>query len=231
MARIENSHSVPGPRPLPQPRKTPRQARSQAMVEAILEATARVLAERGYAGTNTNVVAQRAGVSVGSVYQYFPNKDSLITALHERHGAQMYEAIAAVLATERPDGLRGHVLAMVRALLAAHRVAPELHRVLEKEFPFFDAPRSHSAADDGIFRQVRRLLESHRGEVRPANLELATWMVLQTMESLVHAAVIDPPTMFEPDALEAAIVQVLMGYLTTVQVQVQARSRSRSSGA
>lgn len=53
---------------LPQPRKAPRQARSQQMVEVILEATARVLGERGYAGTNTNVVAERAGVSVGSLY-------------------------------------------------------------------------------------------------------------------------------------------------------------------
>lgn len=217
MARIENSHSAATPRPLPQPRKTPRQARSQAMVEVILESTARVLAERGYAGTNTNVVAERAGVSVGSVYQYFPNKDSLVTALHERHGAQMYAAIAAVLATERPDGLHGHVQAMVRALLAAHRVAPDLHRVLEREFPFFDAPRDQSAADGGIFRQVRQLLEAHRREIAPTDLDLATWMVLQTMESLAHAAAIEPPTMFAPEAVEAAIVRVLMGYLTVQQ--------------
>ncbi|WP_348754179.1 TetR/AcrR family transcriptional regulator [uncultured Aquincola sp.] len=214
MTRIENSRSAGARRTLPQPRKAPRQARSQAMVEAILEATARVLAERGYAGTNTNRVAERAGVSVGSVYQYFPNKDSLITALHERHGAQMYAAIAEVLAAERPDGLRGHVQAMVRALLAAHRVAPELHRVLEKEFPFFDAPREQSEADGGIFRQVHGLLQLHRSEVRADDLALATWMLLQTLESLVHAAVIEPPPMFKPEAVEAAIVQVLMGYLT-----------------
>lgn len=217
MTRIENSHSSATADSLPKPRKMPRQARSQAMVEAILEATARVLAERGYAGTNTNVVAARAGVSVGSVYQYFPNKDSLVTALHERHGAQMYAAIEAVLAAERPDGLRGHVQAMVRALLAAHRVEPQLHRVLEKEFPFFDAPRDQSAADGGIFLQVRQLFETHRRDITATDLDLTTWMVLQTMESLVHAAVIEPPPMFEPEAVEAAIVQVLMGYLTAPQ--------------
>lgn len=187
------------------------------MVEAILESTARVLAEHGYARTNTNVVAARAGVSVGSVYEYFPNKDSLVTALHERHGAQMYATIEAVLAVERPDGLRGHVQSMVRALLAAHRVEPQLHRVLEKEFPFFDSPRDKSAADEGIFRQVRQLLHVHGHDITPKDLELATWMVLQTMESLVHAAVIEPPAMFGQDAVEAAIVQALMGYLTAPQ--------------
>lgn len=117
---------------LPQPRRIPRQARSRALVEVILEATARVLAERGYAGTNTNLVAERAGVSVGSVYQYFPNKDSLITALHEQHAAQMQAAIEAVLAGAQPRGLRGHLAAIVHALLAAHQVAPALHRVLER---------------------------------------------------------------------------------------------------
>ena len=200
-------------KPLPKPRKAPRQARSQLMVEVILEATARVLGERGYTGTNTNLVAERAGVSVGSVYQYFPNKDSLVTALHERHAAQMDAAIDTVLGASRARSLRGHVQAMVRALLAAHQVEPELHRVLEKEFPFFDAPREESAADDSIFRRVRQLLEDHRGEIAPRNLDLATWIVLQIMESLVHAAVIEPPARFEAAAIEAAIADALMGYL------------------
>lgn len=201
-------------KPLPQPRKTPRQARSLAMVEVILEATARVLAERGYAGTNTNVVADRAGVSVGSVYQYFPNKDSLVTALHERHAAHMYAAIDEVLGSTHPRSLRGHIEAMVRALLAAHQLEPSLHKVLEKEFPFFDAPQEESAADNSIFRRVRDLLERHRAQISQRNLDLATWTVLQVMESLVHAAVIDPPKKFAAGEIERAIADAVEGYLT-----------------
>jgi AcrR family transcriptional regulator len=71
------------------PRKRPSQSRSAATVKAILDATARILVERGYAATSTNAVAERAGVSVGSLYQYFPNKDALIAALHTRHIEQM----------------------------------------------------------------------------------------------------------------------------------------------
>lgn len=198
---------------LPQPRRIPRQARSRALVEAILQATARVLAERGYAGTNTNLVAERAGVSVGSVYQYFPNKDSLVTALHERHAAQMQEAIEQVLAASRAQDLRESLAAIVHALLAAHRVEPELHRVLEQEFPFFDAPREQSPADRGIFQHVRQLLERHRAQLRQPDLDLATWMVLQTMESLVHAAVIPPTPGHAPAAVEQAIVDMLAAYL------------------
>ena len=74
MARIENSHSQAAQRQPPQPRKQPRQARSLATVEAILEAAARVLAERGYAATNTNLVAERAGVSWVRSTSTFPTR-------------------------------------------------------------------------------------------------------------------------------------------------------------
>ncbi|ARU05188.1 TetR family transcriptional regulator [Comamonas serinivorans] len=198
---------------LPQPRRVPRQSRSRALVDAILEATARVLTERGYAGTNTNLVAERAGVSVGSVYQYFPNKDSLITALHERHALDMQTAMDTVLAGAAPLGLRGKLAAIVHAWLAAHQVAPELHRVLEQEFPFFDAPPDQSPADQSIRHRIRQLLEDHRDEVAPPDRELATWMVLQTMESLIHAAVIPPGAPCPARQVEQAIVNMLTGYL------------------
>lgn len=204
-------------RPLPTPRKAPRQARSQHMVEQILQATARILEERGYAGMNTNAVAARAGVSVGSVYQYFPNKDSLITALHERHGAQMYAAIDAVLGGARQGGaarsLREHLAAMVHAWLVAHQVEPELHKVLEKEFPFFDAPAQDSPADDSTFKRMLTMLEAHRGEIGQPDLDLATWVLLRMMESLVHAAVMDAPARFAAPEIERCIVDALHGYL------------------
>ena len=199
---------------LPQPRRVPRQARSRALVDAILEATARVLTERGYVGTNTNLVAERAGVSVGSVYQYFPNKDSLITALHERHAAEMKAAMEEVLESSRARSLHETLAAIVHAWLAAHQLAPELHRVLEKEFPFFDAPRDQSPADLSIFQRIRQLLEDHRAEVVPQDLDLVAWVVLQTTESLIHASFITPLPQHSVTAIEQAIMQMLAGYLS-----------------
>lgn len=198
---------------LPQPRRIPRQSRSRALVDSILEATARVLSERGYAGTNTNLVAERAGVSVGSVYQYFPNKDSLITALHERHAVEMHAAMETVLARTPSLGLRAQLAAIVHAWVAAHQVAPELHRVLEKEFPFFDAPSDQSPADQSIHKRVRQLLEDHRNELVPQDLNLAAWIILQSMESLIHAAVIPPGASYPIEKTEQAIIDMLVGYL------------------
>lgn len=88
------------------PRKVPRQERAQATVEAIVEATARVLREQGYDGLTTNKVADAAGVSVGSLYQYFPGKDALVTALllrfAERQQAAFFDVIGRVVTAPIP---------------------------------------------------------------------------------------------------------------------------------
>ena len=152
IAQVENSLSEPSMKPLPEPRKRPVQARSQQTVEVILEATARVLAERGYAGTNTNLVAARAGVSVGSIYQYFPNKDALVTALHARHAAQRCAMIEDVLGSAHPRGLSGHIEAVVHALLAAHRLEPALHKVLETGVAVFRCAEGSEPGGQGHFR-------------------------------------------------------------------------------
>jgi AcrR family transcriptional regulator len=198
---------------LPEARRIPRQSRSRALVEAILEATARILSERGYANTNTNLVAERAGVSIGSVYQYFPNKDALISALHERHALQMYAEIERVFEHLVATDLASQLAAIVHAWLSAHLLDPELHRVLEQEFPFFDAPADQSPADQLIFRRMRQLLQQHQQDIVPTDLDLATWMLLHSMESLIHAAVIHPSLPHASAAIEPAIVNMLLGYL------------------
>jgi AcrR family transcriptional regulator len=115
------------------PRKAPSQSRSQATVTAILDATARVLIERGYAATNTNAVAERAGVSVGSLYQYFPNKDALILALRERHTAQM-EAVVQRAFEREAGSLEEALSSVIDTVVEAHRVEADLHLALEQQF-------------------------------------------------------------------------------------------------
>lgn len=194
---------------VPRPRKVPRQVRSQALVEAILASTARVLKERGFAETTTNYVAERAGVSIGSVYQYFPNKESLIVALHARHAEQIYRAFDEVLRSDSSGSLSGAIKALVRAGLAAHQVEPQLHKILEKEFPFFD----DGEAIGRIHACVRQMLEVHQGEIARQDRELATWMVMQMLEFLVHAAAIDPPLSFSAIDIENAIADAITLYL------------------
>lgn len=194
------------------------------MVNIILEATARILAKRGYAGTNTNLIAAEAGVSVGSIYQYFPNKDALIGALHERHAEQMSEIIDAVLLSAQPNNLREHVSVMVHSLMAAHQCEPQLHQVLEREFPYFDLPYEQSPADQIIFKRVRRLLASFQAQITQTDLDLATWTVMHITEALVHTAVIEPPSGLALSHIEAAIIDAILGYLTLAKPALVAQT-------
>ncbi len=117
-----NSHLRTFPVAIPTPRKVPRQARARATVDAILDAAARLLVEQGYADTTTNSVAEIAGVSIGSLYQYFPNKDALIVALHRRHAQQMHAVMTAALEGSRQGSLRASLARLPTSS------SPALHR-------------------------------------------------------------------------------------------------------
>src|SRR5688572_21841585 len=106
------------------PRKLPRQERSQATVEAILEAATHILVRDGYAGLTTNRIAERAGVNVASLYQYFPGKEAIVAELRKRHVAGQREAARRALAQRTDRGLEGTIRAMVSIGTAVHAVAP-----------------------------------------------------------------------------------------------------------
>jgi len=112
-------------------RKIPQQARSRETVAAILQASTYILIEDGWRGFTTNRVAERAGVNISSLYQYFPNKTAILAALREAHVVDSRTALLEAI-SDTKDPIRS----MVRALIASHRVAPQLHRVLTEELPY-----------------------------------------------------------------------------------------------
>ncbi len=118
------STRIPGP-PAAM-RKAPRQARSRATVAAVVQAGAQLLGERGWSGFTTNEVAEVAGVSIGSLYQYFPNKLALVDAIRRRH----FDDVLAVLDRAAESGIPHRVEALVDGMIAVHTVNPALHRVL-----------------------------------------------------------------------------------------------------
>ena len=102
-----------------EPRKSPVQARSTASVDAILEATVQVLLDLGKERLTTTRVASRAGVSVGTLYQYFPNKSALLQAALKRHMDGVTEAVERVCREQRGNSLESMATALVDAFLRA----------------------------------------------------------------------------------------------------------------
>lgn len=195
------------------PRKAPRQSRSQATVTAILDATARILLERGFAAASTNAVAERAGVSVGSLYQYFPNKAALIAALHARHGEQMMAVIQRALTQAMDATLDDALGGLVEATVEAHRVDADLHRLLEQQVA--DADAKHDAYIDVMQERVVALLARHRDQINAPDLKLAAFMLLNAAHALIHAVVLTRPKGVSLKAATREIVRMLKAYLVS----------------
>ncbi len=113
-------------------RKSPQQDRSRVTVDAILTATAHILTQESYDTASTNRIAECAGVSIGSLYQYFPNKEALVAALIERHANEMVEIIESKLQDLFEAPIEVMFSEIVKTCIAAHAVNPTLHKVLEE---------------------------------------------------------------------------------------------------
>jgi AcrR family transcriptional regulator len=193
------------------PRKRPKQSRSLATVEAILTATTHILTEDGYDQLTTNRVAERAGVSIGSLYQYFPNKDALIFALAEYHANEMAKLAQHHLAGSHDRTVLDVLRQIVKAAIAAHAVNPKLHRVLHEQIPNSEVIRHLDQAKTE--HQLRSFLEHYANQLQPQNLELTVFIVERTVRALIHGAMVDAPELLKTGELEQAIMVMLSAYL------------------
>jgi AcrR family transcriptional regulator len=185
------------------PRKEPTQERSRAVCDAILESAARVFDSSGYDGTTTNRVAELAGVSVGSMYQYYPNKDALLTALHERHVRAVSLAVSSCLASDPSLPLSERVAQLVAELLAIHRQQPQLQVLLHGHVPFLKKPLP--ASED-----KQRLLHALAAWIGPQASLVDAYLLLETAEALIHSSALEPPAFASSAELEAGIVRALL---------------------
>jgi AcrR family transcriptional regulator len=110
--------------------REPRQARSRLKVELMLEATIRILEKEGMTGLTTNAVAAKAGISIGTVYQFFPNKETILDALAEREMAQLSARILAVMSNEAIVSAAERVAAVVRAVTTSYGRRSKAHRLV-----------------------------------------------------------------------------------------------------
>lgn len=198
------------------PRKRPLQVRSQRTVDDVLKAAAQVFARRGYAGTTTNHIAERAGVSVGSLYEYFPNKDALLVALAEAHIREGEAVVASSLGeiAGRDVTLVAAVRHMVRAMVDMHGRERELHRLFFEEAPL--PRRLHEAVaamEARIVTWVEAWLRASR-EVNVPDPYLAAVLVVKTVESLTHDLVVHGERAGTLDAYVEEIVRLVVSYLT-----------------
>ena len=195
------------------PRKAPRQERAVETRARILAAAARVFSEHGYSAGTTNRIAEAAGHSIGSLYQYFPNKDAILAELVTAHAEAGIAAMTQRLDAGLPDSLEGKIRLFVRAAMDNHRDDPALHRVL-----FEEAPRPpelltmlHTAEEQAIVTARGLLAADPR--VRVTDLAMAARLVVNSIESLVHRFYSSGEP-GEAERFETELVAMLHRYLT-----------------
>jgi AcrR family transcriptional regulator len=109
---------------LTNPRKQASQERSRATVDALIEATARLLVREGFDRASTNRIAAEAGVSIGSLYQYYPSKEALVAAVIDRHNQELMQVVRVALAEVAVLPIEQAVRKLVAVAIDAHRIDP-----------------------------------------------------------------------------------------------------------
>jgi AcrR family transcriptional regulator len=142
------------------PRKSPIQQRSSATVEAILEATIQVLLKEGKERLTTTRVADRAGVSVGTLYQYFPNKSSLLQATLRRHLDEVSETIRRVCAEQRNKPIAEMVKSLIEVFFAAKMRDPKISAALYSVSSDVDGWRIAQQTSKRALKEIVSLLET-----------------------------------------------------------------------
>ena len=203
-------------KPVIKPRKIATQVRSRATVDSLVEATARILVKEGFDKASTNRIAELAGVSIGSLYQYFPSKEALVAAVIERHQQEIMQMVRAELAQAMTEPLDMAVRRFVAAAVKAHRLDPPLHRVLAQQIPRVGKLEKLETFNRENFSLFRSFLESARDELGVDDLELASFVCVTTIEALTHNAVLHHAKALADDRMEALIdegARLVTGYL------------------
>ncbi len=196
------------------PRKRPEQDRSRATVDAIVAAAAHILVKHGYDAFTTNRVAERAGVSIGSLYQYFPNKEALLSELTRRHKNDLESGIERMVQDAKVVPLAEVVRTAIEHNVRAHLIDPVLHRVLSEEVPRLGAFDWESDFEKRAEARVKAALEARRSEIAIPDIDLAVFMLTRTVEAIVHDGVSERLQDLKSGALTEELTRMIVGYLT-----------------
>lgn len=210
-------------------RKQPSQTRSKALVDALIQTTARVLLRDGWQALTTNRIARDAGVSVGSLYQYFPNKESLLLALVERIADEMTARLLDVGTALRGASVDEGISMIVRAALDVSLRDAPLYRAVLVELPRQGALELFERVNRRLSDALTEWLVARRDELDIADPSLTAHILVTSLDSLTDHALLFQPELLESPRFERELRALVAGYLG-VRRAAPARTRSARGG-
>ena len=197
-------------------RRTPRQERALATVDAVVEAAALLIVEDGYARLTTNRVAERAGVSVGTLYQYFRSKEAVVEALVQRIADERIEMFGRTLVAlvDQDPPLEDGIRVLLDATLSAMRVRPQLAQRLLLEAPRAGRTDLEHEWRRRVIAQVRAVMHGRRERIRDgADVEMMAWVAVTASFAVLQDAVAYRPELLEGDVLRDELTVLAHRYL------------------
>lgn len=199
---------------LKSPRNQPQQPRSRATVAVILDAAIRVLDRQGLDALTTSRVAEVAGVSVGTLYQYFAHRDAIIAALQDRELERASAMLERVLQAAGPLSDQQLARAIVEELLGLYRAAPALHRVLAASGLSFAPPERVVAFDTRSVAVLKAFLGLAGSRIRQTNLEAAAFVIYQSVRASMLAYFLEAPPGVDDRVLVDELTELIVRYLS-----------------
>lgn len=192
------------------PRKTPVQARSRATVDAIIQASAYILEKHGWESLTTNAIAERAGVNISSLYQFFPNKEAVINELQRRHALEIHGELHETLRSlpEQPS-LREVLTLIVEMIVDKHRVSPAVHKALTEEIPL--TARRVLEDEDALRKCFIEGLKPFMKNV--PDPEFALYIISTATHAVIHRVTVERPTLLHTQLLVSELVTLFEFYL------------------
>jgi AcrR family transcriptional regulator len=197
-------------------RRQPKQARSNDLVKAILEAAVQVLAKEGARRFTTTRVAERAGVSVGSVYQYFPNKASILFRLQSDEWQQTTEMLSGILQDKSKPPM-DRLRLLVHAFIRSECEEAQVRTALSDAAPFYrDAPEAREAKSTGT-RAVQAFMREALPDMPRARRALAGDLIATTLGAVGKQFSEQPRTPAQIKAYSDATADMLCAYIASLR--------------
>lgn len=197
------------------PRKQAVQKRSRHTVDCILEGAAHIFSQKGYALTTTNHIAEKAGVSIGSLYQYFPNKEAIIVSLAQQHLTEVGHMIDGLLTrAEKGELAVSDMLGqVVNNMIDIHMQAPRLHQAIFNEAPLpEDLKQALSSYERKLAVRLENILSS-TGALPLEPTATSCLLMVQVIESLSHWYAVNVPENITRDKMAEEMIAIIEAYM------------------
>ena len=194
-------------------RNSPKQARSKVTVETILDGAIRVFDQAKSGAVTTSQIAEAAGVSVGTLYQYFGDRDDILDALQEREFDRASTMLAQKLSPTAFSSPRELAHAIVSGLLELYRAAPGLHRLLAIDGLRVAPTERVQAFDHRLVEMLRSFLEMTSFEVKRKNRHAAAFVLYHSVRATLLAALMEGPLGLSDEHLVAEVTDMILSHL------------------